>query len=243
MNNDPEYIKRVRTIKKIFLVIVGLLLIYCISFVIIKKLYYKAPLNTNKKQLQETIKKIQFNSDKNNNGIDDLDDILIGARQEVKNKTKYKNAYYVGGYPPADEGVCTDVVSRALKNAGYDLKTYIDNDIKNNLSNYSASVKTPDPNIDFRRVKNQYVFLKRFATNLTTDVIPNDKSNLALWQGGDIVVLDRAEHIAIVSDKRRIDGVPLIIHNNYLYAKEEDYLMVWAKNKRIIGHFRFPKIR
>lgn len=135
------------------------------------------------------------------------------------------------------------MVSRALKNAGYDLKTYIDNDIKDNLSNYAGSVKSIDPNIDFRRVQNQYTFFKRFATNLTIDVLPYDKNNLALWQGGDIVVLDRPEHIAIVSDKRRIDGVPFIIHNNYLYAKEEDYLLDWSNNKRITGHFRFPKIR
>lgn len=223
------------------LIIFSLLLISLTILVCIKKIYYKNPLYINKGQVEGKIEKIKFNSDKNNNGINDLDDILIGARQEVNNKTKYKSAYYIGGYPPANEGVCTDVIWRALKNAGYDLKTYIDNDIKDNLSDYSGSVKTRDPNIDFRRVKNQYVFFKKFAKNLTIDVKPYDKSNLLQWQGGDIVVLDRPEHIAIVSDKRRIDGVPFIIHNNYLYAKEEDYLLDWYKNKRIIGHFRFPK--
>lgn len=223
------------------LIIFSLLLISITILVCIKKIDYKKPLYINKGQVEEKIEKIKFNSDKNNNGINDLDDILIGARQEVINKTKYKSAYYIGGYPPDTEGVCTDVIWRALKNAGYDLKAYIDNDIKNNLSDYAGSVKTRDANIDFRRVKNQYVFFKKFATSLTTDVIPNDKSNLLQWQGGDIVVLDNAEHIAIVSDKRRIDGVPFIIHNNYLSAKEEDYLMEWYNNKRIIGHFRFPK--
>lgn len=243
MNNDPENIRRVHKIKKVLCVISILILISCIILIFIQKNYYKLDTAINKVQTKEKIEKIKFPSDKNNNGINDLGDILIGARQEVKNKTKYKNAYYVGGYPPISEGVCTDVVWRALRNAGYNLKTYIDKDIKDNLSDYSGSVKSIDPNIDFRRVKNQYIFFKKFATNLTLDVIPYNKSNLAFWQAGDIVVLAKPEHIAIVSDKRRIDGVPFIIHNNYLYAKEEDYLMDWSNKKRIIGHFRFPKIR
>ena len=48
---------------------------------------------------------------------------------EVDRSPVYKSAYYVGGYPPATEGVCTDVVWRAFKEAGYDLKKMIDADI------------------------------------------------------------------------------------------------------------------
>ena len=35
--------------------------------------------------------------------------------------------------PPDTEGVCTDVIWRAFKNAGYSLKDMVDEDIKNNF--------------------------------------------------------------------------------------------------------------
>ena len=38
--------------------------------------------------------------------------------------------YYSGGYPPDSEGVCTDVIWRALKNAGYSLKDMVDADMQ-----------------------------------------------------------------------------------------------------------------
>lgn len=188
---------------------------------------------------QVQIEKIDCDSDINDNGISDADDIVIGARKEVENKTIYKSAYYKGGYPPDSEGVCTDVIWRALKNAGFDLKGSMDKDIKENPKDYAASINKPDPNIDFRRVKNQLVYLKKFAESLTMEVIPYDKNNLVQWQPGDIVVLKDTEHIAIISDNRRRDGVPLVLHNGNTHAKEQDLLMYWNKNGTIVGHFRF----
>ncbi|MHB8842541.1 MAG: hypothetical protein ACYC56_12285, partial [Candidatus Aquicultor sp.] len=46
--------------------------------------------------------------DQDGDGIDDLDDIVHGARAEAERHPIYRNAYYKGGYPPATEGVCTD---------------------------------------------------------------------------------------------------------------------------------------
>jgi len=187
------------------------------------------------------VERIVANSDKDGDGILDADDIVQGARQEVKNKTKYKDAYYAGGYPPDGEGVCTDVVWRALKNAGYDLKTLMDQDILQNTKSYPRVAGTPDPNIDFRRVKNQFVFFQRHATSLTTEIIPGDPENLKEWQGGDIVITDIPDHVAIVSDKRNWQGVPYVIHNARRRASEDDCLVSW--NKHIIGHFRFPPVK
>jgi len=187
-----------------------------------------------------TIDKIICEGDLDNDGISDMEDITQGARMEIFNHTKYKGDYYEGGYPPQDEGACTDVIWRALKNAGYDLKANMDKDILENTKDYSKGVVVPDPNIDFRRVKNQLVFLKKYATSLTTEVKPYNKRNLYEWQAGDIVVLRSGEHIAIISDKRRKDGVPYILHNASTYAMEENVLMGWEKNERIIGHYRFP---
>lgn len=192
------------------------------------------------------IEKITIDSDKDEDGILDLDDIVEGARKEAEAKPKYKDAYYSGGYPPENEGVCTDVIWRAFKNAGYDLKNMVDEDIKHNVSDYPriyATGETPDPNIDFRRVQNLTIFFKKYAAQLTTEIILWDAENLREWQGGDIVVFALPyEHIAIVSDKRRNDGVPYMIHNGGPYATESDMLLRWHRNiSPIIHHFRFPK--
>ncbi len=189
-----------------------------------------------------TIEKLVCQSDMDKDGISDMDDIVLGARMEVLNQTKYQSTYYEGGYPPEWEGVCTDVIWRALKQAGYDLKVNMDRDILLHTEDYRNGVKTPDPNIDFRRVKNQLVFFEKYAESLTREVRPYDKRNLYQWQPGDIVVLNKTEHVAIVSDLRRKDGVPYIIHNSSTYAvEEENILLKWSKSGRIIGHFRFPK--
>ena len=189
------------------------------------------------------IESITCTSDQDEDGINDLADIVEGARKDIENKPRYTDAYYDGGYPPDHEGVCTDVIWRAFKNAGYLLKDMVDEDIRNNTELYPRVQGRPDPNIDFRRVKNLRVFFDRFATSLTTEVIPLDVENLKEWQAGDIVVYDDPmEHIAIISDVRNKDGVPYIIHNCGPYTQENDMLIYWHENySPIIAHDRFPK--
>jgi|LSQX01.1.fsa_nt_gb uncharacterized protein YijF (DUF1287 family) len=188
------------------------------------------------------IEQIISSTDKDEDGISDTEDILQGARLDIKNKPRYKDAYYKGGYPPDDEGVCTDVIWRAFKDAGYLLKDMVDEDIRNNVELYPRVEGKPDPNIDFRRIKNLRVFFDRHATVLTTEIKPGDEENLKEWQPGDIVVFDDPmEHIAIVSDQRNEDGIPLMIHNAGPYTQENDMLMYWKENySPIIGHYRFP---
>jgi uncharacterized protein YijF (DUF1287 family) len=97
----------------------------------------------------------------------------------------------------------------------------------------------PDPNIDFRRVPNLLVYFKRHAQDLTREIIPRDVANLSEWQPGDIVTFAAPhEHIAIISDKRRPDGVPYILHNAGPIPTESDQLASWPSP--ITGHFRFP---
>jgi len=191
------------------------------------------------------IEKIYINSDKDQDDILDLEDFLVGARNEVSNKPLYKDAYYSGGYPPESEGVCTDLIWRSLLEGGYNLKEMVDIDIKNYLEDYPRiRGERPDSNIDFRRVPNLVSYFNKYATTLTIDVIPKDIENLKEWQGGDIVVFDSPyDHIAIVSDIRNSEGVPYILHNSGPYAREEDKLLYWHNNiSKITHHFRFPKI-
>lgn len=185
------------------------------------------------------IPRILCKSDKDRDGINDLDDIIQGARKDVKNKPVYRSKYYIGGYPPYNEGVCTDVIWRALKNAGYNLKQMVDKDIKAHRRDYFGNTGKSDPNIDFRRVSNLFVFFKKYSKSLTTKLTPYDINNLEEWQGGDIVTFKNPNHIAIVSNKRRPDGIPYLIHNGGPYGMEIDTLITMMPG--ITGHFRFPK--
>ena len=162
-------------------------------------------------------------------GTDDYTEILLGARQDAKNHPKYDGSYVAGGYPSDDVGVCTDVVWRAFKNAGYSLKHMVDNDIENNLQDYPRITKR-DSNIDFRRVVNLRVFFDKYATQLTTDI-----NDISQWQGGDIVIFKDNKHIGIVSDKRNKYGQCYIIHNGGQPIREEDYL----KRDQVLRHYRF----
>lgn len=181
-------------------------------------------------------------SDQDGDGLDDLKDIVAGAKAEVERKPQYRSAYYQMGYPPENEGVCTDVVWRAFRDAGYDLKGLVDQDIRSNKNQYPriGVGGKPDPNIDFRRVPNLISFFRRNGQVLTMEIKPGDIENLTLWQPGDIVTYAPPhEHIAIVSDKRRPDGVPYIIHNAGPIPSESDQLESWPSP--MTGHFRFPR--
>jgi len=178
-------------------------------------------------------------SDYNQNGIDDYTDILLGARADAENKPKYKSKYYDGGYPPDDEGVCTDVIWRAFQSAGYSLKDMVDEHISSNVELYPRVEGKPDGNIDFRRVPNLKVFFDNCAVSYSLD--PND---IEQWQPGDIVIFGKNyKHIGIVSDKRNRDGVCYMIHNSGQPKREEDALLDWERVQGITGHYRFENIK
>lgn len=174
------------------------------------------------------IEVIKSEIDFNNNGIDDYTDILNGAKSDAKNKPKYKSVYYSDGYPPDNVGVCTDVIWRAFKNAGYSLKDMIDKDIENNRTDYNIEVI--DKNIDFRRVVNLRVFFDKYAVTLTNDI-----TKINEWQPGDIVIFGNNQHIGIVSNYRNKSGITYIIHNGGQPVREEDYL----KRAKVVKHYRF----
>lgn len=168
--------------------------------------------------------------DKDNDGIDDQTDILNNLRTYIAKKPKYKSKYYETGYPDDEYGVCTDVVANGLKDAGYDLKELVNEDIINNKEKYNIEVI--DKNIDFRRVRNLDVYLKNNSISLTKDL-----SQIEEWQGGDIIVFK--DHIGIISDKRNRKGIPFLIHhvNPMQINYEEDVLELYGQ-EYIIGHYR-----
>lgn len=176
----------------------------------------------------ETLSFTPSETDADGDGIDDYTDILEGARAYIATDPVYKSEYYEGGYPDDGCGVCTDVVWNALDAAGYSLKDMVDQDIAEHPEEYD--IDRPDPNIDFRRVKNLCVFLERHAESLSTDMYDTEA-----WQGGDIVVFPK--HIGIVSDKCSRNGVPLLIHHasRLQGAVEADDMEKFT----VVGHYRW----
>ncbi len=216
--------------KKIFFLLSSLLLLLG-AFFLGKMLYEKKKEFYLAEDFGITV--IKSSVDYNHNGIDDYTDILLGAKEEAKRAPKYKNAYYAGGYPPDNEGVCTDVIWRAFQKAGYNLKEMVDEDIKENIEAYPRVEGTPDPNIDFRRVGNLKTFFERKAKSLTTDL-----KKIEEWQPGDIVTFG-ISHIGIISDKRNKKGIPYLIHNSGQPLREEDALEFNNSVDKISGHFRY----
>lgn len=213
--------------KKIFIIVIFII----ISVILVALLYF---FNTiPHKQYSNSDFNIETyisSVDKDNDGIDDQTDILNNVRTYIAKKPKYKSKYYETGYPDDEYGVCTDVVANGLKDAGYDLKELVNEDIINNKEKYNIEVI--DKNIDFRRVRNLDVYLKNNSISLTKDL-----SQIEEWQGGDIIVFK--DHIGIISDKRNKKGIPFLIHhaNPIQVNYEEDVLELYGQDY-IIGHYR-----
>ena len=115
-----------------------------------------------------------------------------------------------------------------MLSAGYDLKELVAEDIAAHPEEYD--IDEPNPNIDFRRVRNLKVYFAHTAIPLTTDI-----SQIDQWQGGDIVIF--SNHIGMVSDQRNDRGIPYVIHHNdpFQSAYEQDIL---EKRHDIVGHYR-----
>lgn len=172
----------------------------------------------------------------------DNTDIVTAARRQVGVTVVYDPAYrrlaFPGGDPPADRGVCTDVIVRALRVArSLDLQALVNADLGAHWAAYphppNWRLSKPDPNIDHRRVPNLMKYFERAGwsravTARAADYLPGD---IVAWNLGGGVL-----HVGIVADGASDDGARRIIHNIGAGAREEDILFRFA----IIGHYRPP---
>lgn len=141
---------------------------------------------------------------------------------------------YPGGDVPAHTGVCTDVVVRAYRKLDIDLQQLVHEDMKKNFKLYPKKwgLKSPDKNIDHRRVPNLMTFFDRFGETLPMT------NNAADYHPGDIVtwVLSSGlTHIGIVVNKKGKDGTPLMVHNIGGGQVMENCLFSF----KITGHYRY----
>ena len=149
----------------------------------------------------------------------------------------YQSIKYPGGDVAAGRGACTDVVIRALRGADIDLQSLVHDDMKRDFRAYGDrwGLGRTDKNIDHRRVPNLMTFFERHGKTLPT---ATDKTNLKIWQPGDIIcwkLPGNLNHIGIVSDGIGARGLPLVVHNAQ-QCIEQDYLDEWP----ITGHYRYP---
>jgi len=170
------------------------------------------------------------------------EDIVAAARGQVGVTLHYDPAYrklaYPGGDVPAERGVCTDVIVRALRTArAIDLQRQVHEDMKANWDAYPHPwrwrLSKPDTNIDHRRVPNLMTFFKRAGrsaplTRAAADYLPGD---IVAWDLGRGIL-----HIGIVSDRASADGTPFVVHNIGAGTLEEDILFRYT----VIGHYRLP---
>lgn len=168
--------------------------------------------------------------------------IVNGAKNEVNRGVRYDPSYirisYPGGDVPPDQGACTDVIIRALRNAGCDLQKLIHEDMQRNwrLYPHRYGSSRPDSSIDHRRVPNHLAFMRRFAMELPASA---KGASLATWKPGDLVywrLWGTCDHCGVISNETGPGGRPLVIHNIGPTATQTDCLDSW----QITGHFRFP---
>ena len=167
------------------------------------------------------------------------DAIVYSARERTKADVRYDPKYVKLTYPfgdvSPDTGVCTDVVIRTYRNAfGFDFQQAVHEDMRRNFKAYPKiwGLKSPDKNIDHRRVPNLETYLRRQGAELPLTKNPED------FKPGDIVSFrlgGRLAHIGIVSDKKSEGGTPLVIHNIGQGPVEDNILWV----PEMTGHFRF----
>lgn len=164
--------------------------------------------------------------------------IVAAAHAQVGVTRVYDPAYvrldFPGGDVPADRGVCTDVVIRALRAVGLDLQVAVNQDMRANFARYPNTwgLSRPDRNIDHRRVPNLETWFQRAG-----HARPSTPGSG--YRPGDIVswrLSNGLPHIGVVSDRRAADGSGryLVVHNIGAGARVEDVLLAWPQ----VGHYR-----
>jgi hypothetical protein len=160
--------------------------------------------------------------DRDNDGIPDPLDILIGAKKAVINADAYTaeaedyiSMKYPGGDVPRTIGVCTDVIIRSVRNAGLDLQKALHEDIAKARNAYPMVKGAGDPSIDQRRVGTLLPYFKRHWEQHTAKFDDPDDP----LRPGDVILMDTfpsrpgPDHIGILSDRVDDQGLPLVINN------------------------------
>ncbi|HEU0036989.1 MAG TPA: DUF1287 domain-containing protein [Kofleriaceae bacterium] len=183
--------------------------------------------------------------DHDRDGLPDPLDVLIGAKKTVLNADAYTEGYIEMGYPngdvPRNVGVCTDVIIRAVRNAGIDLQKELHEDIARAKAAYPMIKGRGNPVIDQRRVGTLLPYFKRHWQAHTSRL--DDPSDPL--RPGDVIFMDTfpnrsgPDHIGIISDTIGDSKLPLVINNwtNGTVTAEMDLL----PSVPVLYRFRLPE--
>ncbi len=216
-------------------------------------------------ELEKSVKQIEVTTKETSRGTTEIskstEQVAVGTQKsadgakkqlEIKARNIFieesnEPNYYKGGDPPSGWALNTDIIARAFKEAGFDLRILINEDITKNFKEYPVKAiwnqSVPDIDIDYRRIQNMEVFFERNASVLTLKFDAASDENLNKWMPGDVVFFDMDEdgysdNVGIISDATTRNGSPKIIYN-YIdpgFTTEADIL----GSKIITGHYRYP---
>lgn len=186
--------------------------------------------------------------DHDQDGIPDPLDVLIGAKKAALNADNYTpgaedyiSMKYPGGDVPRTIGVCTDVIIRAVRNAGIDIQKDLHEDIARARAAYPMVKGMGDPSIDQRRVGTLLPYFQRRWEKHTAK-LDDPKDPL---RPGDVILMDTfpqrsgPDHIGILSDRLDDQGLSLVINNwtDGTVTKEMDLL----PGVPVMYRFRLPQ--
>lgn len=165
--------------------------------------------------------------DRDDDGIPDSIDTMLGARKVALNGAAYQEGYeklpYPGGDVSREMGVCTDVVVRALRNAGLDLQAALYKDMTATPARYGLEAgRRADPSIEHRRVRRLLPWFRAHLAELPP-TFDGDATGRDAWLPGDVVFMDTIasrkgpDHVGLVSDTTDALGRPQIV-NNWTYG-------------------------
>jgi uncharacterized protein YijF (DUF1287 family) len=167
------------------------------------------------------------------------------ARKQIGVTTGYDPAYvrlaYPGGDVPRKTGVCADVIVRAARDAfGLDLQRLVHEDMRRAFSAYPNrwGLKTPDANIDHRRVPNLETYWRRQGAEVWGGRAMGHRFPETL-QVGDILTWDcfaGGPHVGIVAST---GWSPKIVHN--MGGGTKVAWLVTFLPHTAVGHYRWPK--
>lgn len=171
--------------------------------------------------------------------------LALAAKRQIGVTRGYDPAYvrlaYPGGDLPRKTGVCADVIVRAARDGlGMDLQKLVHEDMRRAFAAYPNrwGLKTPDRNIDHRRVPNLEVYWRRSGAQLWRGEAMGHAFPKAL-RIGDILTwecFNNSPHVGVVAST---GWAPKIVHNMGL-GTQASWLITFLPY-RAVGHYRWPK--
>ncbi len=184
--------------------------------------------------------------DADGDGIANGLDTYLGALKTALNADAYNQDYFTIPYPwgdvPRDKGACTDVIVRALRNAGIDLQEQLHDDLARAPKSYPM-VSKPNANIDHRRVR---TLLPWFVRHFEEFAVVGDGETVAsVGRPGDIILMDT------ISNRAGPDHIG-ILHAGDLYGAKMEVINNWTTGSvtqsmdllafvPVTHHFRVPE--